>query len=157
MDDVAVTALSGSILLTQAGVDSFSAKVPGSVPADKDASRVLLSKEFAFLSSLLVLLVAPKWLKNFLYLRDKAGKEGYIYMGVLPLKQWDCDCVLLKVLRSVRTKIKTIKYSLNVTPSLTSGCSPRSGRGTPQSPRPAPRHSSSSGRQRYNSELYNLL
>lgn len=44
--------------LPLAGVGSFSSQVPGSVPAHKDASKLLVSKEFLFHSSLPTLLLA---------------------------------------------------------------------------------------------------
>lgn len=94
MGHTAVTALSRSIFLTWAGVDSSGAKVPGSVPADKDASRVLLRKEFAFLSSFLMLLLASEVGKKiFLNLSDEAEKiRAYLYAfcAIKTMGLWLC-------------------------------------------------------------------
>lgn len=81
--------------------------VPGLIPTDRCIKGVW-SREFAFLSSSLMLLLSSKGIlaKIFLNLRDKGGKKGRIPVLFVPLNPRDCGCVWLGTLRCVRVTIK---------------------------------------------------
>lgn len=129
--------------LSQAGVGSFSSQVPGSVPADKDASRLLVSKEFPFLSSFLMLLLASNVGKSLPQSQGQSRKKKKgLFVRFYAIETM--GCALLKTLRCVRIKIKTTNYLLNINPSAQRGAQSRK--------KPL---SHSSGRQRQNTTFIN--